>query len=275
MTSTALDTPRIEGHAPPAGADAGGRIDRATKLFRFETSATHPPFGSPFVQEVWRTRSEPAEAFISVAVSRWEMVVTRQRGEASLTVRGPETRASAAPIPVDAEFFGVQFRLGTYMPCLPLLRLVDGALTLPQARAGSFWLHGSTWELPSFENAEVFLRRLVREGLLIRDPVVEEALEGHIPDRSERAVQRRVVRATGLTQSTIRQIQRAQTATQLLDRGLPIGDTVALAGYADQAHLTRSLRRFSGQTPGQIVRAQAPGQVSLPFKTTADGAGYR
>jgi AraC-like DNA-binding protein len=37
------------------------------------------------------------------------------------------------------------------------------------------------------------------------------------------------------------------------------------AGYFDQAHLTRSLRRFIGQTPMQIVRNQE--QLSLLYNT--------
>jgi AraC-like DNA-binding protein len=222
--------------------------ERAARLFRFEESWPD----SPFVHKVWRTRSEPAETFISVADSHWEMVVTRQRGKTSLTVLGPETRASTAPIPEDAEFFGIRFRLGAFIPTLPVGRLVDGSLTLPEATGRSFWLNGSAWEFPGFDDADVFLRRLERQGLLIRDPVVEDALRGHVPDRSRRSVQRRVLRATGLTQGTIRQIERASRAVDLLEGGVPIVDAVALAGYADQAHLTRSLRRFAGQTPGQI-----------------------
>lgn len=104
------------------------RLTRAAKLFRFEER----PSDSPLVETVWRTRSEPADAFISVAVSRWEIVVTRQEGRTSLTVRGPETKATTATIPQDAEFFGVQFKLGMFMPhdhagsgCpRPLLRVV-------------------------------------------------------------------------------------------------------------------------------------------------------
>jgi hypothetical protein len=168
-------------------------------------------------------------------------------------VRGPETRATTAPIPEDAEFFGIRFRLGAFMPALPLRRLVDGSLTLPEATGKSCWLNGSAWEYPSREDADVFLRRLARQGLLVRDPVVEDALEGHAPDRSLRSVQRRVLRATGLTLGTIRQIQRALRAVDLLDGGAPIADAVAFAGYADQAHLTRSLRRFAGRTPGQLA----------------------
>ena len=46
------------------------------------------------------------------------MVVTRQRGAARLTMRGPETKATIVAIPEDAEFFGIRFSLGTFMPSL-------------------------------------------------------------------------------------------------------------------------------------------------------------
>jgi methylphosphotriester-DNA--protein-cysteine methyltransferase len=57
-----------------------------------------------------------------------------------------------------------------------------------------------------------------------------------------------------LTHGTFAQIERAQQAVNLLERGLSIADAVYQAGYADQPHLTRSLRRFMGQTPAQILR---------------------
>jgi hypothetical protein len=44
------------------------------------------------------------------------MVVTSQRGETRMTVRGPETKAWIAGIPQDADFVGIQFRLGAFMP---------------------------------------------------------------------------------------------------------------------------------------------------------------
>jgi methylphosphotriester-DNA--protein-cysteine methyltransferase len=58
--------------------------------------------------------------------------------------------------------------------------------------------------------------------------------------------------ATGLTQSYIRQMQRAQHAQTLLLQGVSILDTVNEAGYFDQPHLTRSLKQFLGYTPAQI-----------------------
>jgi hypothetical protein len=170
-------------------------MKRAVELFTFERRSSR----SPMIEQTWQTRSEPGESFISVAVSHWEMVVTRQRGTARLTVRGPETKASTSPIPADAEFFGIQFSLGTFMPGLPPGQLADGSLTLPQATRTSFWLDGGSWEFPGPDNADVFVDRLVRAGLLVHDPVVPAALQGDVEGWSTRSVERRVSRATGLT----------------------------------------------------------------------------
>ena len=168
-------------------------------------------------------------------------------------MRGPETKATTADIPADAEFFGIQFKLGAFMPGLPVGSLVDGALNLPEAPGRSFRLDGSTWELPDYDNADIFVNRLARKGLLVRDEAVVAAVQDRPVDLSPRTVERRVLRATGLTRRAMKAIERAGTAANLLDGGATILDAVARAGYADQSHLTRALRRFMGQTPAQIV----------------------
>jgi AraC-like DNA-binding protein len=225
-------------------------MSRASKVFVFEERQAD----SPFVEKFWRTRSQPYESFISVAVSHWEMVVMRHNAQIYLTVRGPETRATTSPIPENAEFIGIQFKLGTFMPSLPVTQLVDRSLTLPEASSQSFWLNGSAWDFPDYNNADIFVNLLVREGLLVRDPMVQAALQGQLKDLSLRSVQRRVLRATGLTQGAIRQIERATKAVEFLERGATILDTVEQASYADQSHLNRALKRFFGQTPAQIAR---------------------
>jgi AraC-like DNA-binding protein len=221
----------------------------------------------PLVQTVWRTQSERARAFTSVAVSRWEMVVTRQQGMTTLTVRGPETRATRAPVPEDAEFFGVAFNHGAFMPDLPVAALVDGAINMPLAGSNSFWLHGRAWRFPSFDNADTFVRRLVREGVLVHDRVVDETLRERPADLSPRSVRRRFLRATGLTPGVIRQIDRARQATALLQSGVSIIDTVNETGFFDQPHLTRVLKRFMGHTPGEILRMDGLADMSLSYKT--------
>ncbi|MCL4263354.1 MAG: AraC family transcriptional regulator [Anaerolineae bacterium] len=213
---------------------------------------------SPFVEKVWWAQSDTAVSFISQAASQWEMVVVRYQGQTSLTIRGPETVATLADCPANAQFFGISFKLGTFLPDLPLCqRLNRNDITLPGVTRQSFCLNGSAWQFPDYENADTFVNHLVREGLLVRDPVVTAVLQGQPADLSPRAVQYRFLQATGLTQTTIQQIERARLAMFLLQQGRPILDTVFEAGYYDQPHLTRSLKRFIGQTPTQITPATA------------------
>jgi AraC-like DNA-binding protein len=212
------------------------------------------PSDSSFVEAIWRSQSEGGGSFISSAVSNMEMVVTKQKSAISFTVRGPETKASPAPIPEDAEFFGITFKLGTFMPDLPASELVDGSINLPEAASQSFWLYGSTWQFPNFDNADTFVDRLVRQGLLAHEPIVEAALHGQRKELSVRSVQRRFLRATGLTHKTLYQIERARYAMTLLQQGVSILDTVDQAGYYDQPHMTRSLKHLIGQTPAEILR---------------------
>jgi Helix-turn-helix domain len=224
-------------------------MKRAVELFALEEAASW----SPLVSRTWQAYTPADGWFISVAATHWEMVVTRQGGVARLTVRGPETKATAVPIPRDAEFFGIQFSAGTFMPGLPPSRLVDRAVILPPVTDCSFWLGGSAWEHPGPGSADVFVDRLARTGVLVHDPVVAEALRHDVDGFSARSLQRRVARATGLSRGALRRIGRAERAVEMLSRGVAPTEVARRAGYADQPHLTRSLRRFVGQTPGQIV----------------------
>ena len=51
---------------------------------------------------------------------------------------------------------------------------------------------------------------------------------------------------------SVPRLERARRAHELLQQGWAPVDVAIEAGYADQAHLTRSLRVFAGQTPRQI-----------------------
>jgi AraC-like DNA-binding protein len=213
------------------------------------------PADSPFIEKIWRVENEKRGEFTSVAAAHSEIVIAKFGGETIVTVRGPETKASPALIPEDSEFFGIVFKLGTFMPNLLPKNLMDRRdVYLPTARGDSFLLDSSQWEMPTFENADTFVARLIRQGLLIHEPTVEAALEGQPLDLSIRTLQYRFLQATGLTQNTIRQIERARRAMTLLQQGTPILDTVFETGYFDQPHMTRALKQYVGQTPAQITR---------------------
>jgi AraC-like DNA-binding protein len=180
------------------------------------------------------------------------MVFVRHQGSLKPIVVGPWTTAGVASWGADAEILWVKFKLGTFMPHLPTRNFLDMETILPEAaRRNSFWLNSSAWQFPDYENVETFVDRLVRDEVLVRDPVVTAALLGRLQDTPSRTVRHRFLRATGLTQSHIRQFERAQRAAALLAQGVPILDVVYQLGYYDQPHLTRALRRFIGKTPAQ------------------------
>lgn len=219
--------------------------------FSFDTRLSD----SPLVDAVWHTYSQGSGSFISTAASRWEMVVTRQRGQTTFSIRGPETKASTAQIPEDAEFFGIIFKQGAFMPRLPKKSLLNGGIHLHQAGSDTFWLDGSLWQFPNFENADTFISKLTRTDALAQDQVITDLLRGHAQHFSLRSIQRRFLHVTGLTYKTMKQIERAHQALNLLQSGKPIAETIYQTGYFDQPHLTKSLKLFVGQTPAEIVKA--------------------
>ncbi|WP_378212610.1 hypothetical protein [Actinoallomurus acaciae] len=228
------------------------------------------PSDSPYVHRVWRSRASGVARMTSIATSNWELVFWRHEGRAHAAVRGPETAASSAGVPDGSESFGITFAHGTSMPHLHPARLVDSAWESPHASETRFVLGGDEWPVPGFESAEQFVVRLVREGVVVRDPLVDDVVAGRMPDVGTRSVQRRVAVATGLTQGAIRQIERARQAAILLREGVASLDVVNRLGYYDQPHLARSLKRFIGRTATELCGPDADRRpLSLLYKTGA------
>lgn len=226
------------------------------------------PSDSPLVERVWRSQSDRAGSFISMAEGHCGLVVTRIQGRAILTVRGPETRATPAYCPPDAEFFGIHFKTGAFIPAMPAGMVMDRRdINLPAASGKSFWLNGAAWHFPDYENADTFVDWLVRDGLLVHDPVVDAVLRGQPVAMSVRTAQRRFLHATGVSHNELRQIERARYAVTLLKQGVSILDTVYEAGFFDQPHLTRSLKHYIGQTPAQIADKNRSERLSFLYKT--------
>lgn len=222
---------------------------------------------SPLIEGVWRSRSTGVGLFQSIAESNLELVISRLPGRTRVTLRGPVTRPSLVPCPANGQWLAIRFRVGTYLPRLPTgLLLNHQSVDLPVMSDGRFWLEDAAWEIPTYRNAEVFVARLARQGVIAFDPAVGAATAGDLQGVTLRTVQRHFLHAAGMTHSQFRQIERARLAVGMLMSGAPILDVVHRAGYFDQAHLTRSVRHLTGQTPLRIVRRQM--QLSFLYKTT-------
>ncbi|MFT4296789.1 MAG: AraC family transcriptional regulator [Micropruina sp.] len=90
--------------------------------------------------------------------------------------------------------------------------------------------------------------RAARAGLTVR-----EMAEMH--DISERSLHRIGTALFGYSPKTLMQIHRFQRALGMIHQGTPLGAAAAAAGYADQSHLSRETKRFTGQTPAELRSA--------------------
>lgn len=213
---------------------------------------------SPYIEMIWRGHVERDYSPVCPADARWNLLFVKHNRRVRVTAEGATTQFVPKNQTEGNEFLVIKFSLGTFMPYLPASNLLNGDALLPNAARQAFWLNGSAWQFPDYDNVETFVNRMVCAGLLVRDPIVNAVLQDQSQAVSFRTVRRRFLQTTGLTHNAIQQIERAQQAAALLGRGVPILDTVYQVGYADQPHLTRSLKRFIGQTPAQIVRAAQP-----------------
>lgn len=232
----------------------------------------HRPSDSPFIAQVWRAHSSGVDTMTSVANSTWELVVWTEGEQLLTTVRGPETRATTAPVPHDSSSLGILFAHGVHMPHLPVAGLVDAETPPRPARDGALRLRDEPWPLPTYEGAEQLVDALAEAGVLVRDRLVAEVLDGRDPQVSPRTVQRRVHATTGLTLGTIRQIARAREAALRLGDGDPILEVVHDLGFYDQSHLSRALGRFIGRTATQLAQGRHTRPLSLLY-SPREGAG--
>jgi AraC-like DNA-binding protein len=77
--------------------------------------------------------------------------------------------------------------------------------------------------------------------------------------RSRFSVHRAFRLAYGMAPSDYQRQLRLRAARLLISQGQPISEAAALAGFADQSHLSRWFTRCYGVTPGGYQRAVAPG----------------
>lgn len=168
---------------------------------------------------------------------------------------GPKSGSDTFEVPGNVSGTWIQLRLGTHLAGMPMSDLVDAELTLAEPGRRTFELRGSRVEIREGDDAESMVERLARDGVLAFDPLVARVLAGAATSVPDRTARHRLRAATGQSREQIRQVERAKRAAELIATGLPLAAVAAEAGYTDQPHLTRSVKRWLGQTPGQLRAA--------------------
>jgi len=87
--------------------------------------------------------------------------------------------------------------------------------------------------------------------MLATRPVDEVAAELGVTGRQLRHL---VLLEIGLAPKVYQQVVRLQRFVRAVDAGAPLAAAAATAGCADQPHMTRDVRRFSGLTPARLTQ---------------------
>jgi AraC-like DNA-binding protein len=212
----------------------------------------------------------------------------------TLCIAGPDTRPILARMPRNAIVVGVRFHPGAASAWLgrPLGEIANVRVPLAE-----FWgddakrvldraAAGRNAKQMAEELETVLVGRLANVG--IADPQIAflrraagdnctpaglrlDELAAHV-GMSERTLRRRSMDAFGYGFKTLDRVLRFQRFFRLASRAenQNLAEMAARAGYADQAHLTREVRRMSGITASELV-AQAQGGLADSFKTAVTG----
>ncbi|MBI9113762.1 helix-turn-helix transcriptional regulator [Sanguibacter suaedae] len=194
--------------------------------------------------------------------------------DGEVLVSGPSTRMIETRADTDVETIGLRLApgaAGTMLPvglgelrdlCVPFrdvaaVRVVDAVRAAFRSPAAARWGDPTPLAPPLQDDARFVegARRAAANGMPVREAA--DALGW-----SERHLRRRMTAHFGYGYVTLLRIERSRRAVALIARGLPLGLVASEAGYADQSHLTREVRRMTGSTPGQLAHTGAtPGQL--------------
>ncbi|MEU9434781.1 helix-turn-helix domain-containing protein [Streptomyces sp. NPDC048252] len=182
-----------------------------------------------------------------------------------LLVAGPDTRAHVPDGP-PVTWAGIRLFPGTAPALLgvPAHELRDRRVEL-----ADLWTVSEVRRLtdrvaaaphPAVALEELALERAEPPDRALRRLVTALAAGGAVAETADelglgaRQLHRRSLSAFGYGPKTLARILRLQRALALARQGVPYADTANRAGYADQAHLSRDVREFTGLTLGALLR---------------------
>jgi AraC-like DNA-binding protein len=210
---------------------------------------------SPEIRTVWRAFAEEDADYTDEASEHWGLSFIRRADSAlAAELAGPRIEALPIRARVGESYWGVELAAHVVIPGVDKALLRGAIAELPVAD-GRVAIGGRRYPVPGWEELEPFVSRLVSEGVLVADADVRRALGGDDRGLSRRSWQRRFRSVTGLRRKEIERLERSRQAYRLLSEGVPPSAVAVAVGYADQAHLTRELRRIRGETPARILAA--------------------
>lgn len=202
----------------------------------------------PFVECLWRIRVEEVAEWMDSARETWGLAFTKRTDDSmAAELVGPSYRHMLFGGDIGDEYWGADFYPHITMRGVDKPALTGKFVQLPVA-AGQFSIGNDSYQIPAFTELETFLAGLERQGVIAN---AAHAIIHHATV-TNRSNQRHYRQAVGLSRRQSEQIRRAEHAAALLGSGKRPAEVAAEVGYADQAHLTRSLKKLLGKTPGRL-----------------------
>lgn len=140
-------------------------------------------------------------------------------------------------------------------------RSVDLGDLVPRARMGE--VSERLAEAPTVSASVAIVEHVLRGLSWSRDPLVDRAL-AWLDDMSvaevaralaisERQLERRFLTRVGLTPKRFASLRRFERAVALARASATLTEAALAAGYYDQSHFIRDVRRFADATPGELL----------------------
>lgn len=201
---------------------------------------------------MWTARALTDGVYNATPDGSWDLIhIEKPDGLHLVFLTGQQSQPASVPYQAGEISIVISFAAHFFLQSGPLPP--DGAIIefLPVV-AGRFSFASLDLPLPTYDNAELIASELLSAGVLRKDPVVTGGLGLMNFAASERSLQRHFREATGLSQKDFEQIRRAQEAVRLLQAGGKPADVAVAAGYTDQAHMTKSIKRIMGRLPTKV-----------------------
>jgi len=200
----------------------------------------------PLIETVWRSKNIADGTYLATPDKSWDLIaITHQDGSRQMMLTGQATKPAYVPYVAGTSSVVISFVPSAYLPSHPGVSLVDSFEFLPTVDKDHFQLAEHIFAFPSFDNAEELVEQMLMQGILKNDPVVDGTFQAH----SDRTKQRHYTETTGMSRKSLEQIERAQQAVILLQKGKRPADAAVDSGYSDQPHLTKSLKKIMGISP--------------------------
>ena len=136
------------------------------------TSRVQRASDSPFVEAITHVTYDSHVHDMTTPDGLWDLVIQKYAGKIAVLQTGLITRPVALDYGPGDEYLSISFKPGVFMPRLPGVQMVDTGVARPTLSKRSFALDSEAFEIPTFENAEGLVERLVRRDVIVRDEIV-------------------------------------------------------------------------------------------------------